>query len=619
MTNKEEKYSFSFVNFDAHKPPMFTEVKNKEWIIFGADKEYYNNYPQYLINNYDKSAIHNAIINGKTNYIVGNGLKVSSFNSAIDLAMSKGLIRSVNANEDADDLNRKLATDLTLFGGFYTELINDRVNGLSEVYHLPFNSIRRSKEDDKVWFYTSDWTSRKPTQNEDFKTFYTFEGTFEQGKDYLLEYRGYRAGDGAYALPDYLAANSSIETDWRISNYLLQNVKNGFSAGFLINFYNGLPTDEEKQYIEKQIKNKFTGDDAGGSFVLNFNHAESKSAEIIPIPTNGNDDRFNLLEKQVNSKLFVAHSVTSPLLFGVKTEGQLGGRSEIVEAMEIFQNTYVNNRQRILEKFWNDILMIKEVNATLEIVETKPIVEKLSEPARLSVMTQDEIREELGLEPLQVQTTEIQNKFSDACCSKTKFQDDKDNLMLEHFDACGWEDEELEVVYRRDLVAGSIEDAKKFAEVTSFQNEVLSLLRDNPKLPPQEIAKALEVETKQVMDALDNLQIEGLIDIVEGQVNITDDGIEEAEQEELFTVYKYKLRSDAPTLKAGGESRAFCKIMMSMSSFKSWTIEDIERLNNGSGLDCFTSRGGYYTRKGTDISVPYCRHIWEQRLVRKKA
>ena len=618
MTNNKEKYSFSFVNFDAHKPPVFAEVKNKEWIIYGADKEYYNNYGQYLIDNYDKSAIHNAICNGKVNYIVGNGLKVESFNTVQDLAMSKALIRSVNSEEDADDLNRKLATDLTLFGGFYVELINNRVDGLSEVYHLDFNSIRRSKEDDKVWFYTSDWSSRKPQQNEDFKTFYTFEGTFEQGKDYLLEYRGYRAGNGAYALPDYLAANSSIETDWRISNYLLNNVKSGFSAGFLINFYNGMPTEEEKKYIEKQIKSKFTGDDNGGSFVLNFNDAESKSAEIVPIPTNGNDDRFNLLEKQVNSKLFIAHSCTSPILFGVKTEGQLGGRTELVEAMEIFQNTYVNNRQRILEKFWNDLLTIKEVNATLEIIDTKPITEKLSEQARLSVMTQDEIREELGLEPLQVQKT-VQNKFNDSCCSKTKFQDDKDTVMLEHFEGCGWNDEELEVVYRRDLVAGSIEDAKKFAEVTSFQNEVLSLLRDNPKLPPQEIAKALEVETKQVMDALDNLQIEGLIDIVEGQVNITDDGINEAEQEELFTVYKYKERDDAPELEPGGSSRQFCRIMLGMSQFKSWTIEDIERLNNGQGLDVFTSRGGWYRKPQTTISVPFCRHIWEQRLVRKKA
>lgn len=191
--------------------------------------------------------------------------------------------------------------------------------------------------------------------------------------------------------------------------------------------------------------------------------------------------------------------------------------------------------------------------------------------------------------------------------------------MLEHFEGCGWDDEELEVVYRRDLVAGSIEDAKKFAEVTSFQNEVLSLLRDNPKLPPQEIAKALEVETKQVMDALDNLQIEGLIDIVEGQVNITDNGIEEAEQEELFTVYKYKERSDAPQLVAGGESRLFCRIMLGMSKVKSWTIEDIDRLNNGQGLDVFTSRGGYYHNPNTGVNVPYCRHIWEQRLVRKKA
>ena len=604
MDKEKVKYSFSFISFDAHKPPVIFEQKNKEYIIFGNDSEYYNNYPKYLLDNYNKSSIHNSICNGKINYIVGSGLEVKYFSDPSALALAKATIKSVNDYEDADDLNRKLSTDLVIFGGFYAELIQTK-GGNIQAFHLSFDYIRRSKEDENVWYYTKDWTCRKPEQNEDFKTFHTFEGKFESGKNYLVDYSLYRAGNEPYALPDYLAANGYIELDWRIGNFLLQNVKSGFSAGFILNFYNGHPEPDQQRDIERQIKKKFGGDDAGGSFVLNFNDPESKSAEIVPIPTNGHDDRFNTLKEAVRDNLFTAHNITNPMLFGVREAGSLGGRSEIVEAFELMQNTWTNNRQRLLEKFWNDLLGYKKVSAKLEIVEVPPIKEQLSESARLSVMTQDEIRAELGLEPL------TQSKVT-----QTKFQDDKDTVMLQHFESCGFEEEELEEVYSKFICASTIEDAMNFAEVTTFENSVLSMLNDNPQLPPAEIAKALNSTPQQVMDAIKNLQVNGYVNVVEGQVEVTESGADNAKDDEVFIVYKYELRPDAPSLVKGGESRPFCKVLMGMN--KSYTIEDIKRLRNGQGLDVFTSRGGYYRKKGTNVSVPYCRHTWKQRLVKLK-
>ncbi len=55
-----------------------------------------------------------------------------------------------------------------------------------------------------------------------------------------------------------------------------------------------------------------------------------------------------------------------------------------------------------------------------------------------------------------------------------------------------------------------------------------------------------------------------------------------------------------------------------MALNRNYTIEDISKLRNGQGLDVFTHRGGWYTRKGTDIRIPYCRHTWKQRLVKIK-
>ena len=188
--------------------------------------------------------------------------------------------------------------------------------------------------------------------------------------------------------------------------------------------------------------------------------------------------------------------------------------------------------------------------------------------------------------------------------------------MLQHFESCGFEEEELEEVYSKFICASTIEDAMNFAEVTTFENSVLSMLNDNPQLPPAEIAKALNSTPQQVMDAIKNLQVNGYVNVVEGQVEVTESGAANAKDDEVFIVYKYELRQDAPSLVKGGESRPFCKILMGMN--KSYTIEDIKRLRNGQGLDVFTSRGGWYTKPNTNTHVPYCRHTWKQRLVKLK-
>lgn len=599
------KYTFSVINFEANKPPKMIEVKSKDYIIFGDDKEYYNNYPQYLLDNRKQSITHNAICNGKVSFVVGNGLEVQKFNTPQDLAGAKACIRSINKYEDADDLNRKLTEDLIVFGGFFVQPVESRGKETGGYYHLPFQNLRKSKSEDGLWYYTSDWSCRKPEQNDDFEMFYEFEGEFQNGKKYLLEYKEYRAGDEVYALPDYIGANASIEMEWRMQDFLLNNVKNGFSAGFLINFYNGRPTEDEQRFIEKKIKDKFTGNHNGGSFVLNFNDTESKSAEIVPIPTNGNDDRFTLLKEQVRDNLFIAHEVTSPMLFGVRVAGTLGGRTELLEAFELFQNGYINNKQRILEKFWCDALYFKGIDAKLEIVETTPLQHKLPEEVVISVMTQNEIREKAGLDPL-----DNNEGF------KTGFSKSQDDLFIEHFANCGIEDSQLEFVYKKGLYAESIEDAMKFEEVTTFENSVLSMLKDNPSLPPVEIAKALNSTPEAVAEAIQSLEAEGYLELTDTEIKVTEEGLENAEEDEFLVVYKYEVRPDAPPLKT--ESRPFCKAMETFSKTRSWTIEDIKRMRNGQGSDVFVFRGGWYFNPKTKKRTRYCRHRWTQNIVRIK-
>ena len=62
-------------------------------------------------------------------------------------------------------------------------------------------------------------------------------------------------------------------------------------------------------------------------------------------------------------------------------------------------------------------------------------------------------------------------------------------------------------------------------------------------------------------------------------------------------------------------SRDFCKELLAKE--KLYTREEIEAISAEAGMDVWMMRGGWYTKPGTTIHVPKCRHIWQQNIVTK--
>jgi hypothetical protein len=58
------------VNLSTYTSPKIVETKNKNWVAYGSD----NNYFQYLIDRYNGSPTNNAVINGISQMIFGKGL-----------------------------------------------------------------------------------------------------------------------------------------------------------------------------------------------------------------------------------------------------------------------------------------------------------------------------------------------------------------------------------------------------------------------------------------------------------------------------------------------------------------------------------------------------------------
>ena len=172
-------------------------------------------------------------------------------------------------------------------------------------------------------------------------------------------------------------------------------------------------------------------------------------------------------------------------------------------------------------------------------------------------------------------------------------------------------------------------DGKPYEFATKEQGIIQRILKGiflNPLIKATGIAEALGLDFEELINSMSILKSSNLIEIEGSSISLTPTGeriakVIDVPQTEIK--YRYELRSDAPALKAGSKSRKFCDDLMQAGEL--YTREQIDNMNNkmkSSGYsdvtDVWFARGGWYRKPDTDTSIPYCRHIWKQVIVRKK-
>ena len=336
----ENLYSVKSHAFEAIPLPVFRELRNKEWVYFGAD----NLYPQKMIELYNGSAIHHTAIDAKTSAIKGEGFEVYGDTE-------------INRNgESLDALFAKVALDYTLFGGFALNIIWNRAGDrVAEMYHLPFANVRSGKmdENDRVneYYYSSDWSNTRKYTPSTYKSFDTMENTGDSASQ-VYYYHEYTPGSDTYPLPAYVGAVNDIELDARISRFHNANISQGLAPSLAINFRNGIPSSEERQAILRDIEETFSGEMNAGRFFLLFSEA-GKEAQIQPIAAE-NDQYYITLEERITSRLLTAHRITSPLLLGIRDGGGLGSnKDELLIAWGHYFGTVVEPEQKKLVSEFN--------------------------------------------------------------------------------------------------------------------------------------------------------------------------------------------------------------------------------------------------------------------------
>lgn len=259
-----------------------------------------------------------------------------------DLIYGKGLYSKDEAfNETLQKLipqeeTKRVAFDLKLFGNAaYQVYWNDAHTQIIKMYHIPVQYLRAEKiyQNPKVenYYYCTDWQDQRAMKNK--KKVPAF-GTSKENME-ILYIKNYTPNLYYYSLPDWVSSLQFAYVEAELSNLHLSNIENGFLPSAMINFNTGIPAPEERQTIEDLVQHKFTGTRNAGRFMLSFNDDPATKPTIDVIQIDNLHEKYDYVAKYAQDRILVAHRVTSPLLFGIRTEGN-GFSSQSEEMMTAF-------------------------------------------------------------------------------------------------------------------------------------------------------------------------------------------------------------------------------------------------------------------------------------------
>jgi len=523
------------VSLETQTAPQVRETVAKDWIEYGT-ADNVNLYPQFLIDLFYNSSTHAAIVNATSAMISGEDIICEDEENTESYLKVKQFFANVNGKETMHELLKKVAFDFKLQGGFALNVVytQDRTQ-IAEIYHIPVERLRAAKPNAMgvvtEYFICADWADTRRNEPQAVPAFNPNDRT---SPSQILYTGRYSPEMDVYYVPDYVGGCNWALIDQHIAEFHLNNIQNGFAGSYFISFVNGIPTQEERFEIEKSLQKKFTGTNASGRFVLTFSEDASRVPQITPIAMTNADKQYLALQELMTQNILVSHRVTSPMLMGIKNDTGLGSNAdELNSAFEVYLNTVIKPYQTTILNSLHKILMVNGLDADISFVQSKPVTTRFTIDDMRAVMTQEEIREELGLAPL-VQE-EVVDEEIDYNSQKLTQQTILEKWLENNGEIIG-EDSELELI--SDTNVGEEEDGFE-AALNAVAYEQLN--------------------KKQKTELVRTTAPNGRVD----SKSVQDGGSKQSDNfDALYRVRYYYNRDKSLTYKTGSSSRLFCRAMM---------------------------------------------------------
>jgi hypothetical protein len=448
----KDKQNFRVVNLASYDAPLVKEEYNKDWVIYGQN----NNYFQSLIDKYLGSPTNSRCINGIVDMVFGRGLESTDrMDRPKDYLLMKSLFNGRQI--------KRVINDYYMLGQGVLQLsYNKSKTKILKVTHFPMETLRAEKANKKgvveAYYYHPKWSEIKTSDKP--KRIPTFKNGKRNELNELYVIKPYRSGFYYYSPVAYNGCLQYCDLEQEVSNYHINNIKNGLQPSLLVNFNNGIPSEETQAIIERKIYDKFSGSSNAGKFILAFNESQETKADLEPIHLPDAHAQYQFMSDEAREKIMLGHGIVSPILLGIKDNTGFGNNAEELRtASVLMDNVIIRPLQDEILHALEEILLCNGVVMNLYFTTLQPI--EFTELDNISTKVKRE--EETG------------EKLSSDKQELSDFSDDEGDVMLSQLEGLGETiDDSWELVHSE-----IVKDAEK-------DFKMADLAEANPKLDSKE-------------------------------------------------------------------------------------------------------------------------------------
>ena len=577
------------ITLTSYSRPPLVEDKSKDWVMNGRNNDYYN----YIIDRNNGSPTNSSINQSYSTLIYGKGLRTSSGSLG---AENWGRLQTILRPREL----RKMVADFQVFGEFSFEVIETKGGELHSLTHIPkqmvIPSIANEKNEIEHYWFSKNW--RKYTDIENTPVLFNAYGAAKGSSIYVA--KPYVVGAEYFGAPSYTAALIYAEMEEEIANVQISSIKNGLSAGYIIQIPNGTNyTPEEKEEFERQVKRKLVSSSNASNFIISFNDQEV-AIEVTPFPVNANvHKQWETLTKEAKTQIMTAHKVISPSLVGLSSAS---GFSSVADEMDMSERQTIKRVIKPKQDFILDSIEEVLVNYGINLdLHFAPLTEEVVEVEEDSIV----ISEDNG-----VDTTDVVSGDSETLKAQAALRGSVGGVQG--------------VLGIQQSVSDGLTDFDSaitiLMEIYGFTRSVSEALLGKPEKTAELGSHVCMSEDIQMFAILEKYAIDApegyeLTDGKEYDVKMSANQTSEQDTKLWKTRYAFtKGTSKTPK----GPSRSFCNKMVSLSdSGKVYRKEDIELMSQQGVNGKFAHSGGKYDifLYGGGVN---CFHRWERRVFKKK-
>jgi hypothetical protein len=350
MKNRIQIQFNNYVKLD----PTELLYKTNKWITNGIDNTYFNT----VENAYLGSPTNQSIIDNFSNYILGEGLY--DINNLLN-------VESILNDEDL----RNAVTDYKTQGACAFQVIYNFEKKPVKLYYVPVKCLAVNREadiseDPSSYWYSFDWRFRNKYRPEQIPAY----GKGDKTTTEILYIKRHSA-QPVYTLPDWQSGIQYTQVEEELSNYYKSHIKNGFSAGKIININQGGTDSEEAMMETKKVMNReLTGSSAAGVTIYSFNDNYENRTTVESIEITDAYSQFQFLSAECRTMIMMAHKVNDPSLFGLPLPSGFNSAAEqMVQSLKILYRSQIKPSRKIIINQLNKVFKSIEPNSDVAFLD----------------------------------------------------------------------------------------------------------------------------------------------------------------------------------------------------------------------------------------------------------